>query len=124
MLEPGLAEQLRHLGHVTEHVGQVADGHRAAELGGPGHAELEVAHHGLARDHELVHEDHPRPDREAAAGGEPAQRAGRLGSHLEVVVEHRGLTVEEEPGVREVPFEQREQAVEEVHEPQTKRLKR
>ena len=124
MLESGLAQQLRHLGDVTEHVGQVADGHRAAELGGPGHAELEVAHHRLARDHELVHEDHPRPDREPAARGEPLQRAGGLGSYLEVVVEHRGLAVEEEPGIREVPFEQREQVVEEVHEPQTERLKR
>ncbi len=107
---PGLAQELRHLRDVAEHVGQVADRHRAAELGGPGHAELQVAHDRLARDHELVHQDHPRPDREPPARGQAPQRLGRLGPHLEVVVEDGGLAVEQEPRVGEVPLEQREQS--------------
>ena len=62
---------------------------------------------------------------------EPARRrrarrsaALGLGPDLEVVVEHRGLAVEQEAGVRRVGFEQVEQVVEQVHEPQAERLER
>jgi hypothetical protein len=54
VLEAEQAEDLRHLRHVTEHVGQVADVHRAPELGGACDARLQVADDGLARHEELV----------------------------------------------------------------------
>ena len=59
--------------------------------------ELQVAHDRLARHHELVHEDHPRADREALVGDEPGEARRGLGAHLEVVVDDRGLAVEQEP---------------------------
>ena len=60
-----------------------------------------------------------RPDAD-----EPAQRVGGLGSHLEVVVDDRGLPVEQEARVRQVGLEQRQQRVEQLHEPHAERLER
>ena len=54
--KPGEPQHLRHLRDVTEHVGQVADLHHAAELAPARDAELQVADQRLARHHELVHE--------------------------------------------------------------------
>ena len=56
VVEPGLAQELGHLGDVAEHVGQVADVHRPPEGGRPFEAHLEVADEGLAGDEELVGE--------------------------------------------------------------------
>ena len=47
-----------------------------------------------------------------------------LGSHLEVVVDDRGLAVEQEARVREVRLEQRQQRVEQLDEPHAERLER
>ena len=119
MLEPGEAQDLRHLRDVAEHVGEVADPHGGVAAQGRGAAQpvLQVADDGLARDHELVHEDHPRPDLEPAGGGQRARGGGsRLGPHLQVVVDDRGLAVEEEPGERRVGLQQLEQVVDQVHE--------
>ena len=57
-----LSEDLRHLRDVAEHVRQVADRHRAAELGRTPLPVLEVADDRLAGDEELVHQHLPRPD--------------------------------------------------------------
>ncbi len=64
----------------------------------------------------------PIDSRPAAA--KRVQRRRRFGPHLEIVVEHRGLAVEQEARVREVAFEHRQQRVEELHEPQPERLER
>ena len=49
-------------------------------------------------------------------GDERGEPGLRVGPHLEVVVEHRGLAVEQEPRVRVVVLEELEQVVEQVHE--------
>ena len=76
VLDAGARQDLRHLRDVAEHVRQVADGHRAAEVrrGRPSH--LQVAHDGLAGAEELVEQDQPRPDGEPAAR-RPGPRRGR-----------------------------------------------
>ncbi len=116
MLETGEAQDLGHLRDVAEHVGEVADAHGrvATEAGGAGQAPLQIADDGLARDHELVHQDHPRPHLEPARRGEGGEARRRIGAHLQVVVDHRGLAVEEEPGEGRVALEQVEQVVDEV----------
>ena len=53
-----------------------------------------------------------------------AERGRGLGSHRDVVVEHGRLPVEQEPRVREVRLEHRQQRVEQPHEPQPERLER
>ena len=83
--DPGPAQDLGHLGDVAEHVRQVADRHRPAELLGAAGAGFQVAHDRLARDEELVHEDEPRADGQAPAADEgahaaPRARAGPRGS--------------------------------------------
>ena len=117
-------QELRHLRDVPEDVGQVPDRHRAAVLRGLLEPELQVPDDGLARHHELVHLDHPRPERDAARRREPPQRVGRLGPHLEVVVDDRGLPVEQEARVGHVRLEQRQQRVEQLDEPHPERLER
>jgi hypothetical protein len=124
VLEAGEAEDLRHLRDVPEHVGQIADLHRAAELGRAAQAELQIAHDRLAGHHELVHEDHPRSHRQATGGGEALESIRRLGPDLEVVVDDDGLAVEQEPGVAQVPLEEREQLVEQADEPGPEHLER
>ena len=100
VVQPGEAEDLRKLRDVTEHVREVRHRHGATELAGALEATLEVAHDGLARHHELVHEDHPRADLEAACVDQRRDARGGVGSDLEVVVDQRGLAVEQEPRVR------------------------
>ena len=116
MVEPGEAQDLRHLRHVPEHVGEVADAHRAAELRRALDAELQVAHERLRRHHELVHEDRPRADLHAPGGDEAGQPFLGLGPHLEVVVDHDRLAVEQEALVGRVGLEEVEQVVDEVDE--------
>ena len=96
VLEPGRPQELRHLSDVAEHVGEVPHGHRAAELVGAADPGLEVPHDRLARDHPLVHEDGPGPDAEPAGGDQRADPRLGLRPHREVVVDDRGLPVEEE----------------------------
>ena len=116
MLDAGEPEQLGHLRDVPEHVGEVPDGRGPAQLAGAGDPELEVAHDRLARHHELVHEDHPRADREPLVGDQSRQAGGSLGPHLEVVVDHRGLPVEQEAPGGGILLEQVEEPVEQRHE--------
>jgi hypothetical protein len=66
---------------VAEHVRQVADAHRPAELGRARKPGLEVADDRLAVDEELVHERLPRPDRQPARLDEradPLLASGRI----------------------------------------------
>ena len=109
---------------MAEHVRQVADPHRAAEGGCSLDTHLQVAHDRLARDEELVHEDVPGSTREPPGGGQPAQALLVLGSHLEIVVDHRHLAVEEEAGVGRVGLHRREQMVDELDQPQAEGLER
>ena len=124
MSDAGQAQDLGHLRDVAEHVGEVAHGHHAAELGGAQHAGLEVAHDGLARDHELVHEALPRTDRYASARDESRDGVGLFGPYLEVVVDDDGLAVEQEPRVREVAVEHRQELVEQTNQADTEHLER
>ena len=94
--EPGQAQDLGHLRDVAEHVGQVADVHDAAERRSPAEAHLEVAHDGLARGQELVHEDVPGPHAQPTGGGQRPQPPLGLGPHLEVVVDDGHLPVQHE----------------------------
>jgi hypothetical protein len=114
--EPGLGEQLGHLGDVAEHVGQVAHLHGAAETGRRGQAQFEIAHDGLAGHQELVAQHVPRAHREPAGGHQRPQAVLGLRSHLEVVVDDRHLAVEEEVGVGGVRFEEGHQRIERVHQ--------
>ena len=122
VFEAGEAEELGHLGHVAEHVGQVAHGHGSAEGGRPLETELEVAHHGLARHTELVHQHVPGPDREPAARRQPPQTLFGVRAQSQVVVDHRHLTVEHVAGVGGVGLEARQQLVEQLDQLQAEGL--
>ena len=116
VVEAGEAQDLGHLRNVPEHVGQVADVHDAAERGPPLNAHLQVAHDGLARGEELVHEDVPRAHAQPAGGRQRPQPLLGLGTHLEVVVDDRHLPVEHEVGVAGVLLEEGEQVVDQLDE--------
>jgi hypothetical protein len=120
-VEPERAQDLRHLRDVAEHVGQVADAHRPAELVGAREPELEVAPDRLAGDEELVHQHLPRPDREPLRLDERAQPLLVLRPDLEVVVDRLELAVEREhePVVR---LHQLEHLVDQPNELQAKAL--
>ncbi len=124
VLQPELGQDLRHLCDVAEHVGQVADGHGAAERGAPLQAERQVADQRLTRDQELVGKDVPRTHGQPSGRGEPAQAGLGLGSELEVVVHDRHLPVEQEMGVRRIPLDVIEQPVEEIDQAEPKPLER
>jgi hypothetical protein len=96
MADSGPPEQLRHLGDVAEHVGQVADPHRATERFGGVPSQLEVPDQRLARDEELVHEDLPRPDRQPALADQALDPGPSGRPDLEVVVDRCNLAVERE----------------------------
>ena len=93
---PAGAQDLRHLRAVAEHVRQVADSHRAAQLRCARQPRFEVSDRRLAVDEELVHERLPRSDREAAGAHERTDPLLRLRPDLEVVVDGRELAVERE----------------------------
>ena len=120
--EAGEPQQLGHLGDVAEHVGQVADVHGAAVRRPLGQAELQVADDGLARDQELVHQDVPRAHGEPTGRRQGANPSGRLGTDLEIVVDHGHLPVEEEPPVARVGLHECQEAVEEVDQVEAERL--
>lgn len=97
---PAARQDLRHLRDVAEHVRQVADGHRAAEVSRGRPAHLQVAHDGLAGAEELVEQDEPRPDGDPAIGDQGHDAIAVLRSHLQVVLDRGHLTVDGEPEVR------------------------
>ncbi len=96
---PASDEDLRHLGHVAEHVGQVADFHHPAEIPTASDAGLEIPDDGLAGHQELVHQDVPGTDGDASCRGQGPQPFLVLRPDLEVVVDDRQLPVEQEVGV-------------------------
>ncbi len=124
VLEPGLAEDLRHLGDVAEHVREVADLHHPAEGRAPSDAGLQVADDRLARDEELVHEDVPGPDGEPPGCGQGTQALFVLGPDGQVVIDDRHLPIEQELGEGRVTLEQVEQAVDETDQFQPEGLER
>ncbi len=89
-------QDLRHLRDVAEHVRQVADSHRAAELVSASKPVFEVADDRLARDEELVDEREPRADYQAALSDEGSDPRRCLRPNLEVVVDDAELAVEGE----------------------------
>ena len=121
LLDACLLEDLRHLRDVAEHVRQVADPHRAAELVSASEPVFEVADDRLARDEELVDEREPRADYQAALIDERSDPQCCLRPDLEVVVDDAELAVEGED-VPRVVLEQVEQAVDEPDELQPKAL--
>ena len=114
-------QDLRHLRDVAEHVRQVADPHRAAELVSASEPVFEVADDRLARDEELVDEREPRADYQAALSDERSDPRRCLRPNLEVVVDDAELAVEGED-VPRVVLEQVEQAIDEPDELQPKAL--
>jgi hypothetical protein len=124
VLEPEAGQDLGHLGHMTEHVGQVAHRHGPAEPVARPHAELQVAYERLAADEELVGQRVPGADGDAAAADQPAEAVLGVGAHGQVVVDDRQLPVEEEPGIGGVGLHAGEEVVEQVDQPQAERLER
>jgi hypothetical protein len=122
-LDSGEPEDLRHLGDVSEHVGQIADAHRAPEVRRTRKPGFEVPQRRLPVDEELVHQGLPRADRKAPGLDERANALLRLGPDLEIVVDGCQLTVEREaqPLVR---LELREDLVDDVDERDPERLER
>ena len=120
--EAGLPQDLRHLGDMAEHVGEVADGHGAAEAGGPFEAELEVPDDRFGRDQELVHQDVPRAHGQPAGGGQPDDQGAGFGPHLQVVVDDRHLAVEQEMGIGRIRVELRKERVQEFDEAEAEGL--
>ena len=111
MLEAGEAEELWHLGDVAEHVRQIADRHGSAESLSPVQAELQVTDDGLARHTELVHQDVPRPHRQAAVARQAADAIRGVRADREVVVDDGELAVEQEPPKRRVLVQVGQKAV-------------
>ncbi len=123
VVDPGQPQDLGHLSDVAEHVRQVADTHRAAELVAAPEPLLEVADDRLAGDEELVHEHLPGADREPSLLDEPLDPPLGFGPDLQVVVDCRELAVEGE-AVALVCLHEVEQAVDEPDEPQAEALER
>src|SRR5262249_18254605 len=86
--------------------------------------ELKVTDYRLARNHELVHEHHPRTHLHASRVDEIADAAFGGGPNLEVVVDDGRLPVEQEAREPVVALEEIEQAVDEVNELQPIDLER
>ncbi len=122
-LDPGSAQDLGHLGDVTEHVGEVADRHRSPQRFCPCPSELEVPDDRLARDEEFVHQDLPRPDGQPVLGDEPPDQRLGLRPHLEIVVDGGRLAIEREPHPR-IAVHPLEELVHELDETHPERLER
>ena len=123
VVEPERAQDLRHLRDVAEHVGQIADAHRSAELVCAREAALEVPPDRLPGNEELVHQYLPRADREPPLLDQPADPTLVLGAHLEVVVDRLELAVEREDETR-VRLEHVEDAIDQPDESQPEALER
>src|SRR5690606_8483238 len=123
MPDAGPRQDLRHLCGVAEHVRQVADRHRAAELGRALPADLEVAHDRLAGAQEFVEQDVPRPDGQLSGPYELHDAVPVLGPDLQVVVDGGVLAIEGELE-RRVGFSACDDVVDHVGQPLTEHLKR
>ena len=115
VVQARLHEQLRHVGEVP-HPHRRRTSRPTLDLGRPPEPELQIPDDGLARHHELVHEDHPRADLQPTRVGQRLDARRGRGSHLEVVVDHSGLPVEEEPRVPGIALQEIEELVDEVDE--------
>ena len=116
VVESCQSQDLGHLGDVAEHVRQIAQLHDAPEGGAATEAHLEVAHDGLARGEELVHQDVPGPHADPAGCGERPKPPLGLRADLEVVVHHGHLPVQHEVGIAGVALEQGEEGVDQLHQ--------
>jgi hypothetical protein len=106
-LEPEAAEDLGELGGMAERVGCVGDRRDTAE-GGAGAPPLEeVAYVRLAVRQERVRLHVPRSDRDATGAAGFGELRAALGSHLRIVFENDGLTVEQKAkaGIRRAEVE-------------------
>ncbi len=109
---------------MAEHVGQIPDVHRPAEVLGPVDTPRQVAHDRLTRHAEFVHEDVPRTHHQTSGLGEPAEACllGRF--DLQVVVDDGHLTVEHEVPEPGIGFEQIHRLVHQVDQLHAERLER
>lgn len=121
--EPRAGQDLRHLGDVAEHVGQVADRHGAAQFGAAVQPAFEVAHDVLAGAEELVEQDLPRADGQPSGVDQGDHLLPPLGADLQVVVDGGELPVQGEPLAR-VALHPVEHLVEQRHQPQAEPLER
>jgi hypothetical protein len=110
-----ITQDLRHLRDVAEHVRQVADLHRSAQLLRPRPAPLQVAHQRLTAHEELVHQDLPWTDGEAPRAHVTRDPFRLLRPNLQVVVDGRELAIEREREVS-VCLEHLQDAIDEVDE--------
>ncbi len=108
-------QDLRHLGRVAEHVGEVADGHRASETRARGAAELEVADDRLAVAANSSRRMRNGPTLSCSRSTSATNPVAHVRAHLEVVLDRRGLSVEREPVLR-LRLEDADQPVEHVHQ--------
>ncbi len=120
--DAGPPQDLGHLGHMAEHVGEVADVHRLTEGQRARPAHLEVAHERFTAHQELVHQDLPGADGQPPAGDVALQPVGLLGPDLEVVIDRGQLAVERERKVG-LGLEHLEDAVDKVDQLHPKALK-
>ncbi|GAB3979588.1 hypothetical protein GCM10027615_56320 [Plantactinospora veratri] len=121
--QSGTGQDLRHLGDVPEHVGQVADRHGRAEPGGAAQPQLQVADDVLARAEELVEQDLPRADGQPAGRDQGGDPVPPLGAYLQVVVDGGELAVQGEPLAR-IALHPFEHLVEECHQAEPEALER
>jgi hypothetical protein len=115
------AQDLGHLRDVPEHVRQVADRHRPAELLGAPPAHLQVADDALPTHQEFVHQDLPGSDRQPPLADEALDPRARLRPNLQVVVDRRQLPVQGEGEVR-LALEHLQDAIDELDELHAERL--
>ncbi len=118
------AEDLRHLGDVAEHVGQVADLHRAAEAGRHGQARCRLRTSVSPDTRNSSGRVYHGPIAIRPVVARRPQAVLGLGADREVVVDHGHLPVEQEVGVGRVGLELGQELVEQVDEPQPERLER
>ena len=117
-------EQLGKLTDVAELVGHVADPHHRPERAGIGEPAAQIADQGLARHQPLVGQDEPGPHQQPAVAHQLRDALASARTHLEVIREHDGLTVEREVTEAGIALEQVEDAVEQVDEANPERLVR
>jgi hypothetical protein len=121
--QPGTGQDLGHLGDVAEHVGQVADRHRAAQLRAAAQPAFQVTHDVLAGAQELVEQDLPRTHRQASGPDEGDHLLPPFRADLQVIVDRGELPVEGEPLPR-VALHPVEHVVEQGHQSQPEPLER
>ncbi len=123
VLESGEAQDLGHLRDVPEHVGQVTDLRGSSPMAAsPPRAAARA--NPCCRFRTIVSPDTMNSSMRIIHGPtwrRPAPASARTrcswcGAHLEVVVDDRGLAVEEEPGERLIGLQQVEEVVDQVHQ--------